>query len=88
MWRAYRVSWKILSVYSCSIAYVCKMIEDEDYQPRNRHKARQATYGRFWCDACDYYFGGEIGKCPVCGTKGNGRKIKYDRRRGSFNADT
>jgi len=65
-----------------------KMIEDEDYQPRNRHKARQATYGRFWCDVCDYYFGGEIGKCPVCGTKGNERKIKYDRRRSSFNADT
>ena len=60
--------------------------EDEDYQPRNRHKARQATYGRFFCDVCDYYFGGEIGKCPVCGTKGNERKIKYDRRRSSFNA--
>jgi hypothetical protein len=27
-------------------------------------------------------------ECPECGTKGNERKIKYDRRRSSFNADT
>lgn len=63
-------------------------IEDEDYRPRNREKARSANYVRFWCGNCDYDFIGETDKCSVCGAKGNGRKIKYDRRRSSFNADT
>jgi hypothetical protein len=64
------------------------MIEEEDYQPRNREKARKATYGMFWCGVCDYDFVGETDKCSVCGTKGNPRKMKYDRKRSSFNADT
>ena len=59
---------------------------DEEYQPRNREKSKQAKYGWFWCDACDYYYGGELGKCPVCGNKMNDKKIKYDRNRSSFNA--
>ena len=60
------------------------MIEDE-YQPRNRERAKTASYGRFWCDTCDYSFLGELDKCPVCGRRGNDRKIKYDRKRTSFN---
>ena len=63
-----------------------KMFDDEEYQLTNRQRAKTATYGRFWCDVCDYYYGGELGKCPECGTKGNYRKIKYDRNRNSFNA--
>jgi rubrerythrin len=59
--------------------------DDEEYIPRNREKAKTASYGFFWCDVCDYYYGGELGKCPVCGTKGNYKKIKYDRKRSSFN---
>jgi hypothetical protein len=62
------------------------MIDDEEYQLTNRQRAKTATYGRFWCDVCDYYYGGELGKCPECGTKGNYKKIKYDRNRSSFNA--
>ena len=58
---------------------------EEDYQPRNREKSRTATYGKFWCDTCDYYFGGQLGRCPSCGAKGNERKIKYDRKSSSFN---
>jgi len=64
------------------------MIEDEDYQPRNREKAKFASYGKFWCDTCDRDFIGEIDKCSVCGSKGNPRKIKYGRRRSSFKAGT
>ena len=60
--------------------------DDEEYIPRNREKAKTASYGFFWCDVCDYYYGGELGKCPECGTKGNYKKIKYDRNRNSFNA--
>ncbi len=62
------------------------MIEDEDYQPRNRHKARQITGGKFYC-GCDLSYGSNWGKCPVCGAI-NKDKIRYDRRRSSFNADT
>lgn len=61
------------------------MTDEDEYQPRNREKARTATYGLFWCDVCDYYYGGQLGKCPVCGAKGHERKIKYDRKRTSFN---
>ena len=61
-------------------------IEDEDYQPRNRHKAKEIKYGKFWC-GCDAFYGSNWGKCPVCGAKNDG-KIKYGMRRSSFNADT
>ena len=63
-----------------------KIYADEEYIPRNREKAKTASYGFFWCDVCDYYYGGELGKCPECGTKGNYKKIKYDRNINSFNA--
>ena len=61
------------------------MIDEEDYQPSNRQKGKSASYGEFWCFTCDRYFGGQIGKCPVCGKKMNERKVKYDRKRSSFN---
>lgn len=60
------------------------MTDETDYQPRNRHKARTATYGKFWCNVCDLSLIGEIDKCPVCGAKGNPTKIKYDKKRQGF----
>jgi rubrerythrin len=63
------------------------MFDDEEYQLTNRQRSKSASYGRFWCNKCDYYYyGGEIGKCPECGNKMNDKKIKYDRNRNSFNA--
>lgn len=61
------------------------MMDEEDYKPSNRQKAKSATYGYFWCDVCDMSYLSEIGKCPECGTRGNYKKIKYDRKRSSFN---
>lgn len=61
------------------------MIDDEEYIPRNRERGKTASYGRFWCDVCDMDYLGEMGKCSVCGTKGNYKKIKYDSKRSSFN---
>jgi rubrerythrin len=56
------------------------MTEDDVYQPRNRHKTRNAKYGKFWCNTCDLSLIGETDKCPVCKSRGNPRKIKYDKR--------
>ncbi len=61
------------------------MLDEEDYQPRNRHKARQIKHGKFWC-GCDLFYGSNWGKCPVCGGI-NKDKIKYDRKRSSFNVE-
>ena len=58
---------------------------EEFYKDRNRHEGKQATYGRFWCDTCDYFYGGEIGKCPECGNKMNPKRIRSDRKRSGFN---
>ena len=62
------------------------MTDDEEYIPKNREKAKQAKYGWFWCGVCDRQLVSDGVKCPVCGTKGNYKKIKYDRNRNSFNA--
>jgi hypothetical protein len=61
------------------------MTEEEDYQPRNRHKVKEIKHGKFWCGYCDAFYGSNWGKCPVCGGI-NKDKIKYNRRRSSFNA--
>lgn len=58
---------------------------EEQYGPRNRHKAKGATYGKFWCAVCDYDFLGEVGRCRICGAKGKEGRIKYERKRSSFN---
>jgi hypothetical protein len=59
--------------------------EESDYRPSNREKARDATYGRFWCPVCDMDLMGELGKCSVCGAKGNPRKTRYHKKRSGFN---
>jgi len=51
---------------------------DEDYQPRNREKAKQAKYGMVWCGYCDRDMVGDTGKCPYCGKRNNPKKIRYD----------
>jgi rubrerythrin len=51
---------------------------DEEYTPRNREKSKQAKYGFFWCNFCDRQLVRDGVKCPVCGTKNNPKKIRYD----------
>ena len=51
---------------------------DEDYTPRNREKSKQAKYGFFWCNSCDRQLVRDGVKCPVCGTKNNPKKIRYE----------
>ena len=62
-------------------------IEDyeDEFKLSNRQRSKQANKEKFWCYTCDYFYGGELGKCPVCGCKGNAKKINYDRKRTSFN---
>lgn len=50
---------------------------DEDYQPRNREKARQAKRSTFWC-FCDLSLISQVGKCPVCKRRYNRKKIRYE----------
>jgi len=54
------------------------MTDDEEYIPKNREKAKQAKYGWFWCGVCDRQLVSDGVKCPVCGTKNNPKKIRYD----------
>jgi hypothetical protein len=53
-------------------------MNDEEYTPRNREKSKQAKYGWFWCNSCDRQLVRDGVKCPVCGTKNNPKKIRYD----------
>lgn len=34
--------------------------------------------GFFWCNSCDRQLVRDGVKCPVCGTKNNPKKIRYD----------
>lgn len=54
------------------------MIEDGNYTPRNREKAKQAKYGWSWCWVCDRQIVSDGIKCPVCGHKHKPKKIRYD----------
>ena len=51
---------------------------NEEYEPRNREKAKQAKYGLFWCRSCDRQLVADGRKCPVCGRVNNPSKIRYD----------
>ena len=45
----------------------------------NRIKVRTADKrGRSWCPVCDRRALGDLGKCRVCGTYRNRKKIKLD----------
>jgi rubrerythrin len=54
------------------------LMTDEEYTPRNREKSKQAKYGWFWCNSCDRQLVRDGVKCPVCGTKNNPKKIRYE----------
>lgn len=51
---------------------------EDEYQPRNREKSKQAKYGVVWCAYCDRDMVGDIGKCSYCGRYNNRKKIRYE----------
>lgn len=53
------------------------MTNEEEYNPRNREKSKQAKYGLFWCRGCDTQLVCDGEKCSVCGLKNNPSKIRY-----------
>jgi len=61
-----------------NIVKLFKMTYEEEYQPRNREKSKQAKYGMIWCAYCDRDMVGDIGKCSYCGRFNNRKKIRYE----------
>ena len=54
------------------------MIYEEEYQPKNREKSKQAKYGWFWCRSCDAQLVSDGRKCLNCGKINNPKKIRYE----------
>jgi len=51
-------------------------LKEEEYEPRNREKARAAHLALFWCGKCDAQIVSQTEKCPNCGHRENRSKIR------------
>jgi rRNA maturation endonuclease Nob1 len=55
---------------------VCGNLQLPMIKKFNRWEAKTAKRGKVWCFGCDKCLISETGKCPICGSRLNRKKIK------------